>query len=274
MKLDYKKTNIKLKNKKCKIILFSDIHFNKHFNLKKFKLLEDSIDSDTNYIMIPGDFIDSTNIIRDKKINEFIKFIENISKKATTIISLGNHDYTLKRKFKFLEEYNNDFYDKISSIKNVFLLKNNEIYDDDIVHVKALDPGFKYYYNEKEKNIDTFISNIKKENLNKNKINIILSHTPVNITNNNVLNLIEDYDLILSGHMHNGLLIPFIDKMIKNNKGLIAPNKKLFCNNARGIIKIENKYLIISSGVTKIPSINFLDNIFLIGINEINIKNN
>lgn len=58
--------------------------------------------------------------------------------------------------------------------------------------------------------------------------------------------------MILSGHMHNGLVFNFLDKLIKNNYGFISPNRKLFPNNARGIIKHKNnRFNIISGGIIK-----------------------
>ena len=62
---------------------------------------------------------------------------------------------------------------------------------------------------------------------------------------------LSSYDLILSGHMHNGCIPPIIDELVKNNRGIIAPNKKIFPKNARGISIVGN-YAVVSSGITKL----------------------
>ena len=89
--------------------------------------------------------------------------------------------------------------------------------------------------------------------------NILLCHSPMRILNDDVINGIpslKNTDIVLSGHMHNGMLFDFMDKMIKGHKGLIAPNKSLFPDNTRGIIckEVDGKkiYLVITGGVTKI----------------------
>ena len=77
--------------------------------------------------------------------------------------------------------------------------------------------------------------------------------------------------------MHNGMVPRILDKIIKNNYGIISPDKHLFINNARG--KIVNKYytLIISGGITKLSSssskiLSKLNFIYPISINKIKIK--
>ena len=76
--------------------------------------------------------------------------------------------------------------------------------------------------------------------------------------------------------MHNGVVPPILDELFDNNRGLIAPNKRIFPKNARGIIKNDN-ITVISSGVTKISNsagkaLKWLNIFFPIGINYIEIS--
>ncbi len=88
-------------------------------------------------------------------------------------------------------------------------------------------------------------------------------------------------NLILAGHIHNGMLPNFISKMLPNNIGLIAPNKSLFPDNARGIVtkQIDDHeiVMIINGGVTKIQEtapkiLHFADNLYNPQIDYIKIK--
>ena len=93
--------------------------------------------------------------------------------------------------------------------------------------------------------------------MNPDKYNILLCHSPVNVLDDEVLEktkLLSNIDLILSGHMHNGMVPPILEKIWKGNSGIITPSKKLYpkAKTTRGIIKKQNKVLIISGGITKL----------------------
>ena len=84
-----------------------------------------------------------------------------------------------------------------------------------------------------------------------------------------------------SGHTHNGLVVPGIDNIIKNNIGLIAPNKTFFPKNSRGTIMCKTTKreipLIISGGIMKLPEssgiFRHFNWIFPMSINKIVITN-
>lgn len=52
--------------------------------------------------------------------------------------------------------------------------------------------------------------------------------------------------------MHNGMIPYLCDKIIRNNRGIVSPCGKLFSNNTRGTININNIHLIINGGITKL----------------------
>ena len=93
-----------------------------------------------------------------------------------------------------------------------------------------------------------------------------------------VLNKLSNFDLILCGHTHNGMVPDFLAKMFKSNEGIIAPNKKLLPETARGKIEkmVKNKKItiIITGGITKLSLksskvLNKLNFIYNISINKI-----
>lgn len=75
------------------------------------------------------------------------------------------------------------------------------------------------------------------------------------MSDSEILKYIDEFDLILSGHMHNGLVFPFMEKVFPKNRGVISPLRNIFPDNARGIKNIKynekNIKLVITGGVTK-----------------------
>jgi len=106
----------------------------------------------------------------------------------------------------------------------------------------------------------------------------MLIHSPIKLIDNNVLEKLHDYDLLLSGHTHNGMVPNILEKIIPDNYGIIAPNKKLFPRLARGkmekYIKNHKITIIINGGVTKLSLkssklLNSLNWLYDISINKI-----
>ena len=226
-----------------KIALFADIHYSKNYQLKNLKkIIENVKNNNPDYICIPGDIIDDANIIYDKKINYFIDFIKELSYISKVILSYGNHDELIIKK----QQYKNttSFFKKINEIENVYFLDNENIVIDDINFI-----GYHKHHSlfKKHENMDmkNDLENIKNKFV-KNKYNILLSHSPINILNYNL-----NANLILSGHMHNGLVLPIFKK---GNNGIVGPYSSFFPKKCRGIIKEKNTTLIITGGVKKISN--------------------
>ena len=79
----------------------------------------------------------------------------------------------------------------------------------------------------------------------------------------------KDIDLILSGHMHGGLVHPLMRPFISEPLGIIAPNKDILPNFTRGITYIDGIPNIISEGVTKLAGMNFVDNMYPVDVKTI-----
>lgn len=238
-----------------KIALFSDIHFHKNFKQKIFdKILKQIIKEEPNYICIPGDFIDSSDIIDLLKLKNFL---ENLSKIAKTFIVLGNHDEKKGKRHNWSHLKNQELLKLLTSIPNIYLLNDSSITIDNITFY-----GFNLSYNYYEIDIESYESFCQevaklKGDLNNNTYNIILLHSPFNIysyMDKNPNHFFNKSDLILSGHMHNGCL-PFIishpfNKIFNSSSGLLAPNRQLFPKYAQGRVYNHNGY--IYEGLTKI----------------------
>lgn len=276
----FKETKINIKNNKLngkRILVISDIHYANEKDIKKLDKLLRVINSyNADYICIPGDIIDRNNI-SDK--SYMIKWLKNLSSNSIVLVSLGNHDIRTKDEFgKYKEYIDKDFIKEIKKIDNLYLLNNDSISFDDI-YFYGYTQSFDYYYKNNYEDKNIMSDELDEYGVCKfppNKFKVLLMHSPICLNDSSIKDRLNCYDLILCGHMHNGVVPIILDDIFVNNRGIMAPNSKLFPKLARGIVKKKN-ILIISSGVTKISrNIKFLRlfNIFFpIGINIIDFSN-
>lgn len=263
-----------------KIALISDIHFDVDYDVLILeKILENLKINKPNYICIAGDIIDNSDLIYNEKVMDQLRnFIKKLSFIASTIVSIGNHDITCGRNSSNIIDINKWFM-TLNTIENVYYLYNKSLVRDKICFT-SYNPPYQYY--KKKEHIKIFINDIdKKISMNKKYYNILLCHSPINVLKKESLNKskqLKKANLILSGHMHNGLVFKIFDH--KGNRGLIDPYKRLSPRYARGMVKqnIDNKEitLVISGGVLKFsntaPKIfKHFNKLFPISIEYINI---
>lgn len=245
-----------------KIAHFSDIHFNIDYKQKKFDdIIEALALEKPDYVCITGDLIDHIGL----DITDLINFLEKLSK-YKIIISLGNHDV---RDYQGLSD--NKWYLKLKEIKNCILL-DNEFYIDNNICFYGFNPSIRYYENE-AMNEKLLLNELSKIKFPKKKYNILLCHTPVHFDSKKFTSTIANFDLVLAGHTHNGLMPHFI----KGTNGLITPSKKLFAKNVRNSFKNNNVIVIISGGVVKLGKdtglFHFFDRFYQSDLNMIEVKN-
>lgn len=244
-----------------KIAILSDIHYQKFFKQKKFSDIYENLKKNKpDYICVLGDIIHDTSVVDSKinqnRLNAFFKYLGSI---ATTIVIIGNHDQI--RMYKENEvDYNESFFEGLNKIDNVYYL-NNKNYTDEKINFIGMNVDIKFY--DKKEKIDILEENIKKIKIEKNKYNVLLFHSPQSITKLKYNYPLNKINLVLSGHMHGGIVFFPFDK-IKGNRGLIGPYKNLFPYNARGLIKYNDTNIVVSSGITKVASLHskFINEIF------------
>lgn len=237
------------------LIHLADIHFNKNTKdilLKQIK--EEIFKQNPDYVVITGDIIDNPSVVKDKiKIKKLVLFLTDLGNFTKVIISLGNHDIFKMDDYKFFKNLND--------LKNIYVLDNDN-YMDDSIYISGFTLPTNYYYNISDKeSVEILIEHLKKyKNLTTNlpvflpKVSLI--HSPIKLTDKEVLTILKEYDLLLCGHTHGGMVPPFLDKCFKKNQGIIAPNKTLFPEIARGKIEkfVGNKKItiIINGAITKL----------------------
>ena len=257
-------------------IHIGDIHYNETTSAKKLEYIKYAIeDAHPDYIFITGDLLDRPKITKNKeKIKLLVSWLNSLGNIAKVFISLGNHDIILEEDYKF--------FNKLNDINNIYVL-NNQSYEDENVFISGFTLPTNYYYNiEKHEDEDALLETLQNNfnlvtNLPKKKYKVALIHSPILLSEKKVVEKLKEYDLILSGHMHNGLIPRILDKIIKNNYGLISPDKRLFAKNTRGKIKTKYYTIIITGGITKLsPSstkiLSKLNGLYPISINKITVK--
>lgn len=265
----------KVKNK-IKIVLLSDIHFSKYFIIDNLELIRNSVKKlEPDYICIAGDIIDEISVIYDTKlINILTNFLTDLAKISKVFISLGNHD---------IRDNQDLLYFKDLKIDNLCVL-NNSYYIDKKVVINGYNMPRDYYYNSPQGEdakamYQDLLKNKDKLYFSDKLFNISLIHSPINLLDKDVSNYLKKCDLILCGHMHNGLVFKWLDKLIKNNYGLVSPSKGFFPNMARGYKKVGDSNIIISGGITKLSNssgkiLRVLNRIYPISINYIEVMEN
>lgn len=262
------------------IDLLSDIHAD---NKTKYEWLikhgQNLKEKKPNYIVILGDMLNNgIDIESAKRLSDI--FYE-YGKIAPIIMIDGNHDCLTHILGRWLFIYNDDLVamkEKIDnmykSIPNLHFLENENILLDDKVNFSGLVLPAYYYvdeYNSANIMKESISSNFKQP-LDKDKYNIFLSHTPVNLMDKSFMDGFEYFDttdLVLAGHVHNGLVPAYLEKLVYKNYGFIITSKgkiKLFPNNVKGKVKINknttgiitNPFCTISSDKKKISKLNSL----------------
>lgn len=275
-----------------KLLALSDLHIIDNQSLKKIKQLKKHLQNNKyDIICLVGDIIDSTNIFENKKIyNALLDFIKYLGEFTKTYIVYGSHDISF-RDYKnniWIEDYisfKKYFIDVVSKYKNIKILENESIDLNNKYTISGFNPSFKYAHSKNNYEI------LKKEGgynflkkIDKNKTNIFLCHYPnvvMNLVNENILN---NFDISISGHNHNGMtqikIFPF-EKILnifnQNNRGIITPTKSFKLKDTkllRGNIKLNDRNaLLINPSVTSLAKctsiLHYFDWIFYAGATEI-----
>lgn len=236
--------------------IYSDIQYIPGDDLSYLKRnLEELKTNHTDYIFFLGDLLDDS-IYDLNQTRDLLNIISEMTKYTKVILILGNHDqFTKNFTGKWQEYYNVEFVHKLRNL-GVNVLTNQYYEDKDLSIYGLRFPGM--YYERKEPK-EEFINRTKNIDFTKSdKFNILLEHSPYHTFNErfmNELGILNNVDLVLAGHYHNGCLPWYIGKFIPGNRGIIDPYMNKFPKNARGKKYITDDCLgIISTPVTTFSS--------------------
>lgn len=223
----FKIRDVKIESSKIKsdikITQISDFHSNRLINLEKLNSKIKSFNPD--FIVLTGDIIDRD----DEKLDTVFSFLNHIAGLKKDIYYIkGNHE-----KFHPLYEA---LKHKMEELEIVVLEdENREIsVNGQRVNITGLDfvmPSEEY----------TEIGRYEKaiKDINRNHYNIVLRHSP-----NDVTNILKgNEDLVLSGHTHGGQVrLPIVGS-------IVAPGQGLFPEHDKGLFTLKNTVLYIDSGL-------------------------
>lgn len=217
-----------------KILQLSDLH-NASYGKNNIKLLKKIREINPDIIVMTGDMVSSNS----KNFDNFYNFAKEVSTEYTTYYIMGNHELRLpkKQQTKILENLKT-FGIKILDNKNINIEKNNEH-----INLYGLHQPVSTYKNVLKGNLDTSftVKNMKNlfPSIDTTKFNILLSHSPFEF------DVFENWgaDLILSGHVHGGLIrLPFIG-------GFLSPERSFFPEYDSGEYYLGNSKMIVSRGL-------------------------
>lgn len=251
-----------------KIFTLSDIHkTNKKGTtpgLAHLSMIEKELASeidDIDFILIPGDIINDTEDLENNDFKRFLAFeLETLTQGKQTFISYGNHDQMTKTASNTWQmSSRRQLKEALSPLSNVTVLENSEVQNFQEVSISAFSPAYPYYELEKESEsafMTEFIQEMDSSLFSSDQYNVLLTHAPSSMISliKRRVNLLEtNPDLVVSGHIHNGL-IP-----LSKNVGLISPSHKLFPKYAHGVTEENGTTFVINGAVNTMvesPTIN------------------
>ncbi len=221
-----------------KIVHISDIHYGRITFEKELKNMVQKINlTKPDLVILSGDLIDKDTKVTGEMVDQISSILKEIKTSIGKYAIKGNHDYNL-RQWDFILENSgfidlNDTYDTIYMESNEYMLltgMSTNLYGD-----RALD--------EKLVPTNQFLESLTEESI-KPSYQILVLHEPDYINQINI----NEFDLILAGHSHNGQVrLPIIGSLF-----LPMGAKKYY----KPYYKINQTDLYISSGIG-VSSINF-----------------
>lgn len=254
-----------------KVFILSDIHrTNKkgttpglvHLSMLE-KELSPEID-DIDFMLIPGDIINDTEDLKDRTFKKTLIFeLETLTQGKPTFISYGNHDQMTRDSLNvWRESSRRKLKEALRPLPNVRVLENSEIQDFKEVSISAFSPTYYYYELERENEtayVTEFLQGMNANIFNSTQYNILLTHASsslISLLRNQVNLLKTNPDLVVSGHMHNGLIPLF------KNAGIISPSRELFPKYAHGVVEENETTVIINGAVNTRVEAPTLNNFF------------
>ena len=235
-------------SKSLKIAVISDIHFSRLVkNLKLRAIIKQFELARPDYIFITRDLIDT------------LECVDSLSERERLIISLGNHDFYRipENKKGWLIVRDEEFLNSLRQIPNLVLL-DDQVYQDDDIFCFGYTQKKSYYTEDGvnfAENAEAQLEDLTKTLANlpeppADKLKFALIHAPTHLQTPDIEFLLQPFDYILSGHMHNGIVPPVLDEFWRNQKGIISPTKKLFSGTCRHTLKTYDDKLIVVGPVT------------------------
>lgn len=247
--------------KDFKIVALGDLHLSKLVGKNKLEPIKYQLEKENgDYYAFLGDLIDAPEELNNKeKRQELYDLIKTSASLGPTMIILGSHDYVSEAEEKPTFSYDDEFWNKVNNLNNVYVL-NCKTYKDDKAYFMGYMQPIEYYYDKYNPRLvdqaafyRDFVNRPELyENVPQDIPSIGLIHSPEYANTACNADLLKNYDLLLAGHDHDGC-IPL--GLGNGTRGLISPKKDLFPQNVRGTRILDTgTILIINGGIVKIQN--------------------
>lgn len=221
-------------NEPVKIVLMTDIHAgdspffsgrrNMNSTIRGLKKIK-NVDA----FALCGDFVNNAlSWINPFTVKNFSAFLKKLANIAPVFLVKGNHDVYMST------SKTDRKYDELGKIKNVFLLDNKQTKIKGI-KLTGFAPSHETYalgkHGKRAQKIA--VEDFRTENFkfSEKDFNIILTHSPYSLMNKvaieKIPRLFEKCDVILSGHLHNGLLPSRNFEYVKRRINKASPTSRI-----------------------------------------------
>lgn len=270
----------KIKKSK-KILIYSDLHlgFKDCSNIQEVFEIPELSPSLYDYILIPGDIVHSGKCLEFPSIQEcIIEKLARLTGSTPTYVSLGNHDQYERFGFENWAAYCEDAaISTFNSLPNMRILDINRRITTEDLEFSGINNSV-YYYLEKHESSKFFL---QEYSLRKNKMSfsesnfsILLTHDPKSIYRISAEQgecLVPNTDLVISGHMHNGLTPNFLQGTLKG-RGFLSPDYTLFPDVAYGIKEVGDTIFLVNGAVSSFVEIPIINKIFGVNCTILNLE--
>ncbi len=232
--------------------VFSDLHITEDLDTEVLTALyRRAKRCNPDAILFLGDMIDTVEFLDKEKNYKLLKnFLEQMAMVAPVYVIVGNHDMRSipgKRKRRMFVKEPKDFWKDITKNPDIEILKNQAIKTDKYF-LAGIEQGPSCYnlsegtsastlqkhilVSEKAEMMEVALKRfLKKVKAPKNteKPRILLVHSARFLTERNLGGLVKDYDVILSGHLHNMAMSEKVFRKMMAVWGLGLKNGHLVC---------------------------------------------
>lgn len=229
--ISYPTLNDKLEG--FKICHISDLH-GKNFGVNNKRLIKMINDNPVDVIVMTGDMVEDDIDGGDDLVN----LVQKLIHKAPILYVSGNHESSSRNKLKLTSLNRTVLYNKLRA-KGVKILHGESFTLENLpITFSGIEDDFNHYesikFKEDEFKVSNFINMPEHGNF-----NVCLVHRP------NYFRSFANYgyDLMLSGHVHGGVI-----RLFKLG-GLLSPDLKFFPEFDKGLYRYNKSYLNLTSGL-------------------------
>jgi predicted MPP superfamily phosphohydrolase len=260
--------------KSKKILTYSDLHlgFKDRSNIKEVFTIPELSPNLYDYILIPGDIVHSGKILEDTAMKQrVLDILTTLTGNTRTFISLGNHDQYERFGFENWAEYcANSALSTYNQLPNTTILDINKEIVEDGIEFSAINNSVHYFLENREKKEffeQEYNLRDPKMSFSKDCFSILLTHDPKSIyrlSKEKQESFVPNTDLVVSGHMHNGLTPNFMQG-IMHGKGILSPDYTFFPEIAYGVQKVGDTLFLVNGAISSFVEFPLVSKIY--GVN-------